>query len=511
YSVNDFASVRVIGYAEHGRLEIEVNDATISKIYADGKKDKATALRFAETFSFNYQGKDSEDSYFSNGDVVIVNVAYDESLAKSLGINIVGNSFEYTVQGLEDKAEVSPFEGLSVKFSGVAPYGTVQLDKSNCIQYVIDNVTFYCDAYDLSNGDKIVVSAEFNPEIAERNGYVFTENVKKYTVVGLSKYVSSMTGVDYGETTAVMHRMIEKYVAETEYSFKTLDWRFGDEDSDSDSVGDELLNYGSGVSDIEPQYDEDGNLIESSDTDSELKSKAPNDAEKIKADIPYADFRTSFVYEPLACHYSLNPVQYSDNLFSATYKVTGTFICTAANSASYIKEGDTIVGEIYVIATLAGGSVDIKNVLNYEKTTVNNFYSYSCRSFKTYEDLQDDLLKSTTYLTENLEYVEDKETYDEYPQKQKEAAESKYEVSHVDRDSDSDSDKNESKRENSASASASDSENSDSEQFAESDGNSSIYYGNDDLGEQDYENNYYDDGYYDYGDGNYDNYNDYWE
>ena len=157
YSVRDFADITVVGYTEHGSLSIKVSDAAVNRIYADGKRDKTAALRFAETFRFYYDGQNEDDSFFNNGDVVTINVTYDESMAKDLGIAFTDSSFEYTVEGLEDKLEMSPFEGLSVKFSGVAPYGTVQLDKSNCIQYVIDNVTFLCDNHDLSNGDKVIV------------------------------------------------------------------------------------------------------------------------------------------------------------------------------------------------------------------------------------------------------------------------------------------------------------------------------------------------------------------
>lgn len=505
YSVRDFADVQVLGYAEHGRLSIEVNDTAISNIYADGKKDKATALRFAETFKFTYDGQDSEDSYFSNGDVVTVNVTYDTDMAKSLGLNIIDSSFDYTINGLEDKAEVSPFDGLSVKFSGVAPYGTVQLDKSNCIQYVIDNVTFYCDNYDLSNGDKVVVRAEFDSQIAERNGYVFTEEVKKYTVVGLPKYVSTMAGVTYDTTTAVMHRMVEKYVSESDYSYKSLDWNFGEEttdtDTDSDEDSEELDNGENGELEDVFSYEDGEDGEDGGTAASGAKVKKLTDADKIKADFGYADFKTSYDYEPLGCFYSLNPVQYSDNLFSAAYKITGTFICTDANNASYIKEGDTVVGEIYVLTSLAGGSVDIKNVLQYEESTLNNFHSYSCRSFKSYEDMSAEVFGSTTYMTENLDYLEDQETYDEYPLKEQNAASEKYTVSHITIDSSTDTDKDSSKR---SSSNDSDTETN-SESFGEDEPPQSEYYG-DGYYDDGYYEDYYDDGYY-YEDG----YGDYYE
>lgn len=427
YSVKDFADVTVVGYTEHGTLSVKVKDSAVNQIYADGKKDKTAALRFAETFDFSYDGKDEEDSYFSNGDIVTINVTYDEKMANALGVNFVDSSFQYTIDGLEDKLESSPFDGLNVKFSGVAPYGSVQLDKSNCIQYVIDNVTFHCDNYDLSNGDKVVVYADFNPEIAERNGYVFTENVKKYTVVGLSKYVKTMNDVSYDETTAKMRKMVETYIAEDEDNYKSFNWYFGEEDTDSDeevqdASADDGLTFDSDILEDDSFFannddgedNEDGAESEddSADTDSSGKKKKKlSDVQKIKNDFVLSDFKVKFDYTPVSCYYSMNRVELSDNFFYSIYKIKGTFVCEESGGSGFIKPGDTLVGELYVISSLAGGSVDIKNNLFYEDSVVKNYHSYSIHSVPKFEDVEAELFGSTSYMVETLPYVEDADAY----------------------------------------------------------------------------------------------------
>lgn len=457
YSVQEFADVTVVGYTEHGTLSIKVKDAAVNQIYADGKKDKTAALRFAETFKFTYDGQDEEDSYFSNGDVVTINVTYDEKMANSLGLNFVDSSFQYTIDGLEDKLETSPFEGLNVKFSGVAPYGSVQLDKSNCIQYVIDNVTFLCDNYDLSNGDKVVVRAEFNADIAERNGYVFTEDVKKYTVVGLSKYVKSMSGVSYDGTTAKMRKMVETYMSENDDTYKSLDWYFGEEDSDADESDDSsnALTFDSDIMDDDPLFanggedgiseDEDDTLSVSDDsTDSDSaesgKSKKLSNIQKIKNDFVLSDFKAKFDYTPIECFYGLNPVQLSDNQFYSIYKVKGTFVCEDSGGSGFIKPGDTLVGELYVIARLTGGSVDIKNNLYYEDSVLRNYHSYSIHSVPQYVDVSNEIFGSTTYLVESLTYVEDQDAYNAFVKKL-ETKTAKKENDHITVDTSTDTDK----------------------------------------------------------------------
>ncbi len=416
YSVRDFANVEITGYSDHGRVAVEVDDSAIALIYADGTKDKATAERFGESFVFEYEGKDDDYYYFCNGDVVTVNVTYDEELASALGISFEDSSFDITVNGLEDKTEVSPFDGLSVTFSGVSPYGSVQIDKSNCLQYVKDNVTFTCSSYDLSNGDKIIVTAEFNSEIAERNGYIFTETEKRYTVVGLSKYASSLSSVSYGTTTALMHRMAEEYIEGTDYGYKSMDWGFGD-DSDTDTDTDSDIDLDEYSQESEEYYNEDyadeyaGSDEESTDdedTDSSI------DGDSARNDLMIADFSVTYEYEPLTCYYSLNTLQYSDNIFSAVYKVTATFICTNANGAGYIEKGDILFGELYVVTSLAGGSVDVKNNLYYDDTVLSNYYSYSCRGYRTTEELEEEINGDATYTVEELEYTEDQQTYNEY-------------------------------------------------------------------------------------------------
>lgn len=422
YSVRDFADVTVVGYTEHGSLSIKVNDAAVNKIYADGRKDKTAALRFAETFRFSYDGQNSDDSFFNNGDVVTVNVTYDESMAKALGVSFVDSSFDYTIEGLEDKARLSPFDGLQVKFSGVAPYGSVQLDKSNCIQYVIDNVTFLCDNHDLSNGDKVVVRAEFNKEIAERNGYVFTDDVKKYTVVGLSKYVTTMMGVDYSPISARMRYMVEQFVEGSETSYKSLNWYFGEESSDTDTDSEEEAVPAESDTEFDEAEDGEGEegeneVGEEGETSSEGTSsskKKKDDVRRIKEDMALSDFTTKFEYTPIGCFYALNPLQYSDNVFIAAYKVKGIFVCESTSGSGYINAGDTVVGELYITASLTGGSVDIKNNLVYETTTLENNHAYSIKTFPEYEDMSGDIFKSSTYVVEQLTYVEDQATYDEF-------------------------------------------------------------------------------------------------
>ena len=501
YSVKDFADVTVLGYTEHGTLSIKVKDSAVNQIYADGKKDKTAALRFAETFKFTYDGQNEEDSYFNNGDVVTINVTYDESMANSLGLNFIDSSFQYTVNGLEDKLEASPFEGLNVKFSGVAPYGTVQLDKSNCIQYVIDNVTFYCDNYDLSNGDKVVVRAEFNSEIAERNGYVFTEDVKKYTVVGLPKYVKSMTGVSYDATTAKMRKMVETYISEDDDTYKSLNWYFGKEDTDSDS--DEEDNETESDIDITEENDDsdivdedeyaDYNEISDEPTESKKKKKTTT-VQQIKNDFALSDFRAKFDYSPVECYYALNPIQYSDNQFYSIYKIKGTFVCEDSNGSGYIKPGDTLVGELYVIARLTGGSVDIKNNLYYEESVVKNYHSYSIHSVSEYSDVTDEIFKNTSYLVETLEYVEDQNAYDDFVKKL-ETKTAKTEASHITIDTSTDTS---SEKKRSSSESDTDTQK-DSDSYYDENGEIQYYDPDNDDTQYDYDE-------YDYG---YDNQDDY--
>ena len=524
YSVKDFADVTVIGYTEHGSLSIKVDDAAINKIYADGKKDKTAALRFAETFRFSYEGQNDEDSYFTNGDVVTINVTYDESMAKSLGVSFVDSSFEYTIEGLEDKVELSPFEGLSVKFSGVDPYGTVQLDKSNCIQYVIDNVTFHCDNYDLSNGDKVIVKADFNAEIAERNGYVFTEDVKRFTVVGLPKYVTTMMGVTYSPISAKMRYMIEQYVEGTETAYKSLKWYFGDEDSDTDSDGyidddgeDETASDEEGeLQSEEGEEGEEGetalsdeNSGDESGSTSSAKKKRKTDVQKIKDDFALSEFKSKFEYTPVECYYALNPLQYSDNIFYTVFKVKGTFVCESTSGSGYINPGDTVVGEIYVTASLTGGSVDIKNNLYYENTTLENAHAYSIRTYPEYTDMSGDVFKTATYVVEKLDYIEDQETYDKFKSDQESFDKrTSSEVAHIHIESDTDSDKK--KKRNSSSETDTDTElETDTDIEYADDGGEGDDGGDDGIYfEADEDENYYDGGededYGGYDDGYYD-------
>ena len=139
-----------------------------------------------------------------NGDTVTVSISYDNEAIEDFKLRFTGETVTATVDGLEDLAEIDPFEELMVTFTGIAPEGQVELAYIGDSRY-LDTYSFTCDQWnDLKNGDVILVSVpDYNEEEAMAQGYRLTQTSKEYTVEGLDAYVASYEQLTEDFRTAV--------------------------------------------------------------------------------------------------------------------------------------------------------------------------------------------------------------------------------------------------------------------------------------------------------------------
>ncbi len=139
----------------------------------------------------------SSDKKYQNGDKLTVTAQISEEKAKLMNINLKDTSFEYTVEGINEGTKIDPFEKLKITYSGISSDGTAKYDKSECPQFVKNDVYFDISSnYDLSNGDKITVTASYSEYSANKAEVIITQTEKEYTVSGLSEYPSSLDEVN---------------------------------------------------------------------------------------------------------------------------------------------------------------------------------------------------------------------------------------------------------------------------------------------------------------------------
>lgn len=83
------------------------------------------------------------------------------------------------------------FDDIRVSFSGVTGYGEVMVELSDTIpEGIADNLKYTVSSTkDVSNGDKIKISLQYDPNIIKKNGYEITNNSLEYTVYGLKELI----------------------------------------------------------------------------------------------------------------------------------------------------------------------------------------------------------------------------------------------------------------------------------------------------------------------------------
>ncbi len=197
-------------------------------------------------------GSLDKTSGLSNGDKVVYswNITDEDTdeFAKYFNYNFKYSDIEGTVEGLEDAQVFDPFAGITVSFLGIAPSGEANFTNSekgkeySNLQYSFDK------QYGLSNGDEVTlsVSGYYNDNVVdyclENFGKIPSPLEKKYTVGGLSSYVSSVDEI--GED------MLNKLKSQTEDNIKAYSAKWDDKVSlvSSDYVGIYFLNEKEGTS-----------------------------------------------------------------------------------------------------------------------------------------------------------------------------------------------------------------------------------------------------------------------
>lgn len=132
----------------------------------------------------------------SNGDVVTVDISYDNDAVDDYKIRYSGTSVTVPVQGLAPLTEIDPFADMQMEFSGIAPEGHAEL---RCVGNAafISADEFWLDQSDgLKNGDSVTATVpDYDPYTVAQSGYVLTQTEKTYTVAGLPEYLDTFSAI----------------------------------------------------------------------------------------------------------------------------------------------------------------------------------------------------------------------------------------------------------------------------------------------------------------------------
>lgn len=209
FNVEDYVEVKYTGYNGYATASVRLDE---SLLYSDIMKSKGkstdiddydslwslgTAIKdellFEEIFDSIDLEITSESKNLSNGDVITVSIAYDNSIAKKSKIKFKGKSASMTVEDLEPVEEIDPFTDLEVAFYGTTPNGTIEYEYSGN-NLNINYYSFTVDQWDgLRNGDTVTITIDADDDNTLYHGYIITNKEQQYEVSGLDEYVDEYT------------------------------------------------------------------------------------------------------------------------------------------------------------------------------------------------------------------------------------------------------------------------------------------------------------------------------
>lgn len=204
--LNDYITVSFEGYDTCGTAKVEFDTEAFkekyqNKVKADDDMPVWTASLYGDTpierlaTTCSLSNHLDKQNNLANGNTITLKWSIDtEDIKNKYGLTVNAEEKSYTVEGLQAIETFDPFEGVEVNFSGVSPYGQVEVayPEGNGLDYSIDNNG------NLRNGEKVTVTVSYGWSNEENyiEQYGKKPNVmsKKYTVEGLDEYI-----LDYAE------------------------------------------------------------------------------------------------------------------------------------------------------------------------------------------------------------------------------------------------------------------------------------------------------------------------
>lgn len=181
-----YATITVDGLNTQGIAKCEINKANLSEALKNKNLDKFSS----DLFYASIKSKIDKDKGLKNGDKVTATISYDDTLAKQFGISIKNTQKEVSISGLEQGKETDIFKDVTVSFSGTSPKGKVSIINKSSDSF-LSTINFTSSEEVVKNGDKIIVTADYDQTAATKEKILIKNDKKEFTVTGLGEYLAN--------------------------------------------------------------------------------------------------------------------------------------------------------------------------------------------------------------------------------------------------------------------------------------------------------------------------------
>ena len=216
YDLKDYLKVEYDGYEGNGVAYVSLDESALEdKIYEDKKisLDDLTSLSgYAKMLKKAAEIDEAINTIkvtaepnknLKNGDEITVTFEFDNEVASKQKMEFIGEEQKIIVEGLPKLKELDPFAGLTVTFEGISGSGKAEFaynGNDDLLNEYAFEIQGDAEQYALKNGDEITVAVEsyYDDETAAYYGLKLTKREQKYTVSGLSEYVSEFSQISAG-------------------------------------------------------------------------------------------------------------------------------------------------------------------------------------------------------------------------------------------------------------------------------------------------------------------------
>lgn len=172
----------------------------VASLTACGSKEKTPEEEFSDSLNSAYNSIKNWASSASS------------ELSKSYNYSSNSTSSEKSSEISTNLKKIDPFKNLKITYTGSSPYIKASTDSTQCDSTVNKYFEFKTEDKYLRNGDEFTVTAVYNADNLEEDGFYIDTDTQTYVVDAQPEYITSVDGLDLS---ALQSELNDKRVAVT--------------------------------------------------------------------------------------------------------------------------------------------------------------------------------------------------------------------------------------------------------------------------------------------------------
>ena len=172
----------------------------VASLTACGSKEKTPEEEFSDSLNSAYNSIKNWASSASS------------ELSKSYKYSSNSISSEESSEISTNLKKIDPFKNLKITYTGSSPYIKASTDSTQCDSTVNKYFEFKTEDKYLRNGDEFTVTAVYNADNLEEDGFYIDTDTQTYVVDAQPEYITSVDGLDLS---ALQSELNDKRVAVT--------------------------------------------------------------------------------------------------------------------------------------------------------------------------------------------------------------------------------------------------------------------------------------------------------